>query len=1123
VQVGAVIAALLLLGIWFGTRDTGERPRGGSADQLRGMAVPVPTIDVLDSSLRALADGERASSRDSWDPEWLARQLGGNPDTLLAWVRTHTRWIPYHGALRGASGVLQDRLGNSLDRALLLASLLEHSGHSVRLAHADIGNERATKELRGLVSAGRTPNAATLADGAWRPVVRQVAMQYGLDADGIDRSLSAGVSSTNGALATLEQRVENQSRRLQQIMRAAAEPRARWDSAASALQDHWWVQRLDGNRWMNLDPLGWATDSVGMSASQTVDVRSLADSMYHRVVVRLVTERWTSGGLRERIALESDLRPLDVIGQPISLQVWPTEWPAEIMPTGDDPRAAVRATALAQRQWNAVLMVGSESRADVVLDVGGESRHSAAGGPMGGLGRGIGALADDKADADVFTAAWIEYETRVPGRKPHRERRVLFDLPGPAARAAGLAAAPEINDSGRATRNLALMRQTEILLLGSVPDPSFVIHLAAEAAQANSLLLRTRQADTVGQGGNELINVAQRITTPPTPLYTQAMARFAGDPRGDVFIDQPNLLSRHLWLRPVAGGAVRAEANDIVLNDVGVAVDATDGAATRLRQGIRDTNGEALFPSNARPFESVGEAFAAGGDWIVATSASDPALRGLRASADTRIRMEDDLKAGYVLVVRPPSDEAGADVEGWWRIDPSTGHALGVSRIGWGQTLVERAVQLGWMFSAAWAFEYLICRNGLYGLPGEPGATTDGTVGLLLVKPAYAQTRFCTINALIAGILALGQEVASATWPLVMRTIAGRGYNGLLSGRPWFSSGPRAPGEEPPIFGSRPGGTPEPDCPGGGSGGAAPPGQRPTGERGEAEPGRPSEPPAETPEGAGQPAGEEGRPAPPQQEGMPRYAEDGSGMTPVPPEQVEARIAPAREHAAAMETELDNAVASHQEAVENSRQADAAFERAKARDDQARQDYEYDSPERLQAAEEWNAASRDSRAKSDLVSAAARQVRIATYNANLARYRVAYLARLADANRAAYQAAQARSGAATAWERTGMTDYNSPEYARFRDASERFRAAQRELSNRFWDQDLPVGATDNTVPAPSMPPTERAPAPGAGAPAGGASAGPAPAANCGGGGAASPVARSVIGVVGPGAGAAGGN
>ncbi|HET7427294.1 MAG TPA: hypothetical protein VFJ50_09650, partial [Gemmatimonadales bacterium] len=651
VRGGALLVAIVVLGIWLSVRRSGSETPGdaGRAEAASGVARAVPTIAVLDSSLRALADGERASSRDRWDPDWVASRLGRDPETILAWVRGETVWIPYHGALRGARGVLQDRQGNGLDRALLLAKLLESSGQTVRLAHADLEAERAMSALPELLRRRHTPHgkaAATTGGGAWRPVVRQVAVQYGLDATGVERSLAAGVDSMDRALATLERRVDDQFERLHRLLPPGAKPaaRTRVDSALSALRDHWWVQRLDGGRWIDLDPLAAPTASGAASpASLTLDVRSLPDSMYHGVAVRLVTESWSRGALREGVAFESTLRPSELAGEPIALQVWPTGWPAEILPASGDARAAVRSTALAQREWRAVLMVGHEPRADVVIDVSGETRHAAAGGPMGGLGQGIAGALGGRDTADVFTAAWLEYETRVPGRAPRRERRVLFDLPGPAVRAAGLAARPAFDDAKRVARNLALMRQTEILPLGSVPDPAFVLHLAAEAAEANILLLKARQADTSGQDRDAFADVAERIAAPPSPLYTLAMARFAGDEGGDVFLDRPNVLTRHLWLRPAGGGAVRAEANDIVLNEVGVAVDAGDEVATRLRQGIRDTNGESLFPFGARAFGSVGVAFATPGDWVVVSSASDPSIRKLHASEDTRHRMQEEL------------------------------------------------------------------------------------------------------------------------------------------------------------------------------------------------------------------------------------------------------------------------------------------------------------------------------------------------------------------------------------------------------------------------------------------------------------------------------------------------
>jgi hypothetical protein len=52
-----------------------------------------------------------------------------------------------------------DRQGNSLDRALLLARLLEIAGHPVRLAHGQLTEEEAAAVLRRSSQWRRSPRA----------------------------------------------------------------------------------------------------------------------------------------------------------------------------------------------------------------------------------------------------------------------------------------------------------------------------------------------------------------------------------------------------------------------------------------------------------------------------------------------------------------------------------------------------------------------------------------------------------------------------------------------------------------------------------------------------------------------------------------------------------------------------------------------------------------------------------------------------------------------------------------------------------------------------------------------------------------------------------------------------
>jgi len=85
------------------------------------------SVDERKTRMRGLFDVVRAVNqvvpRDTFDLNAVVDQVGREPAKFHARVRTHTVWVPYRGALRGAPGTLMDRAGNSLDRSLLLARL----------------------------------------------------------------------------------------------------------------------------------------------------------------------------------------------------------------------------------------------------------------------------------------------------------------------------------------------------------------------------------------------------------------------------------------------------------------------------------------------------------------------------------------------------------------------------------------------------------------------------------------------------------------------------------------------------------------------------------------------------------------------------------------------------------------------------------------------------------------------------------------------------------------------------------------------------------------------------------------------------------------------------------------
>src|SRR5207237_10831197 len=122
-----------------------------TAEDLKKMA------DEMERAFKALEAAEKEIPRDSFDPKAIVEKVGKEPEKLFEWVRDKTYWVPYQGSLRGPIGVLMDRLGSSLDRALLLAELLRVAGHKVRLAHAELSKEQARELLPKLRPVPKDP------------------------------------------------------------------------------------------------------------------------------------------------------------------------------------------------------------------------------------------------------------------------------------------------------------------------------------------------------------------------------------------------------------------------------------------------------------------------------------------------------------------------------------------------------------------------------------------------------------------------------------------------------------------------------------------------------------------------------------------------------------------------------------------------------------------------------------------------------------------------------------------------------------------------------------------------------------------------------------------------------
>lgn len=730
-----------------------------------------PSIRVaqLQRAMDALRIAARALPRDTFDVQAVVRDVGPDPVKLREWLRANTTWVPYRGVLRGAKGVLMDRVGNSLDRSLLLNAMLENAGVTGRLAHSTLPASQGTSILRQLQAA--RPNATPRPVESWEGEVKSTLLEYarqvGVGSENVQARLAELESARKRVAVNVATRVSDQTA----IIAKAVGP----GSAASALEpdvlesarDHWWVQWQNGTEWVDLDPARELFQGAEVSVDQVVDARSLDQSLFHEVEIRIVLEQWDGSALREHRPISHKVRPFELIGEHVQVRHVPIGW-REISWQSPDALSRFNTAVSDQREWLPTLQVGERTVIQSSFTDSGNLRTGATASPsgVGDLFGALGAEVDPQSGRETLTAEWIEYEIRAPKEAPRVVRREVFDLIGPARRQSR--ETPQgVTPESRLNRGLALLGTTDIVILPCQLSSTFLAHLSAERMLANHRPLEAVLKMTGRITRTKVSKHLESVRPLPDSLYALSLAQsqWSGEP-GAVYVNQPNVFARHTFpMERQKGVFGLVDAIDIVSNDMGTwPRPAAEAFLARVRQGVLDTNAElTLQASSSGGAQSPDwSRMTDHQPWTAIRSASE--LDKLSVSADIRARMHLDMQAGYVIVapMKPPAVEHHY---GWWRIDPRTGTTLGVGNRGWGQGAVETAIKIfvvSLFGSLACTFYASRDKNGLtdndmivcsMGASAAPLAlmTVAGGAGILAVFVALIQT-------IVTGIDRQGEE-----------------------------------------------------------------------------------------------------------------------------------------------------------------------------------------------------------------------------------------------------------------------------------------------------------------------------------------------------------------------------
>jgi len=662
-------------------------------------------------NLGALVDLIAAEAADlprpEFDPAALAEKLGKDPRAHFEWVRDHTWWAPYRGLLRGSKGVMLDRVGSSLDRAVLLGDLLRRAGHSVRLAHADLPEDVARKAITKVrpIPDQRREAVATPRPNAERQRLAETLIP------GFSRAAQGLAAESKRRRDIGDALVSSQSAMLYEAVKGAV---SQDDSAAgqadlASLRDHWWVELDEHGKWVAMDVLGLDAKPGDALASATQrsdwnaasDFPSIPESDWHTVQIRIVVERYLAGATSESTVLETTLRPAEVFDKSIALLHFPKPWP-------DTPVDAttsldvLKSAALNVRVWTPVLRIGDRYMAqagftesadikahpfDPTADLGG-------GGLFGGFDSALGGGEEFEPYA---SAEWIDYEIRAPGQAERRIRRHLFDLLGPGRRLAKDANFNGSADDRRLERSEVLLSQTRILLQPCEFPDEFAAHLTVDGVLAQQAAIKQLSLEPDAEKRRREANRIIGEHTWGSELAFASWRSALGNQHGDWLIGRTNVATLRVGQRLTnENWSAVSQQFDIVANTTDPRRgSARDPYRVRMEQGVADTVAELLAltgdtggaENTAAIFDSVDTRQNRGA--LVAPG--DPAgIPKLSWPDDESARVAEDANAGnFVYALRQPVELHGVQRVGWWRVDAATGETVGVMDNGFHQSFLE--------------------------------------------------------------------------------------------------------------------------------------------------------------------------------------------------------------------------------------------------------------------------------------------------------------------------------------------------------------------------------------------------------------------------------------------------
>ena len=765
---------------WLSTSSNEKLPEGEAgykqvSEELNRMYA---TLDVVNGKI----------DRSLFEIDALADRLGSDPAAMFHFVRDEIRYEPYTGVLRGPLGTLLCRAGNSLDRSLLLAALLQKIGLTTQIANGHLSSQQAQTLVNRLFEPVKPvpqsiPTIAELAPDVSRAM-------------GVDQAKLLQLSDQMQVYGQKQNKqlmdyVDSESSYLSNLLRKAgvdAGVITPNDKLLAEASEHYWVQYQNASgQWVDLDS-AFTDAEPGKANTQVANTfasDSVPEELYHHLRITLTLRvaqvaDGNDGPSTDTVLLDKELRVAEEQGKDIIVVNFPVP-----VPDFTRARGNLSDVLAGTKGYQTMLQVGNQATAgkyfsldgqisdklggpvgDVVTNAGG------VGGALGGLGGGIGGALGGAQQSSMtrIVGEWAEFRLTSPGDADASPavRNFRRDIVAPTVVESWSASTPDnprttLTKVGKDALRERLFWSAELLPVTGAIAVDYPGYLTLKSFPENHASVDTlaKTAFVVSDSGNP----ASPSSRPPVTnlLLAQGATQLTNNinrtrfPNLRSYFGRPGLLAYETAAANASGHAYVTRGYDIIALPARIAGNGASGSgeihrdasslhvlngvlATRLEWALMaEPSGASSAGAREQPVYNASRVFAAAREHGVHVVVLHPDANGLNelatmsVPAPVKAELSSSLATGHAAAVPViPVDLDGRSQIAWWSLDNKSGELIGVMPGGRGQGMeeyIDIAVFTG--FESLCLYDYGASNKGV-GSFENLLICSAGTGGLLL-------------------------------------------------------------------------------------------------------------------------------------------------------------------------------------------------------------------------------------------------------------------------------------------------------------------------------------------------------------------------------------------------------